>query len=179
MAKARHSNSLRTNRRGDANGGPDPFSFARSMLDPWQFFGLGGSHDRTERTARSAPDPLQLMNTMLSSYAQVLAVPADQPERTPSPVPDPLQLTDTMLSSYAQVLGLAALAAETMRLATRQAQIHVEYMQALRQCRNWADLGSINMEFSRRIVQEASEQFQALASSTQRLLGETHQTVRS
>jgi hypothetical protein len=76
------------------------------------------------------------------------------------------------------MLGATALANETMRFVTRQAQLQVEYMQALRDCRNWAEIAGINMEFTRRIAQDTSDQLRELADAAQRLLAGAGQSDR-
>jgi hypothetical protein len=149
---ARSSYTSKRNGPGGSNHEADPFSFARNILDfQRQFLGFAAPH----------------------------AIPDDKIE---SPAPtgaDPLQVMSTMLNAYTQMLGLSGLATETMRFATRQAQTQVEYMQALRACRDWAEIGSVNMEFTRRIVQESNAQLQQLASATQRLMEQVNQASRT
>jgi hypothetical protein len=144
MAKARHANV--SPGQDEPGNGYDPFSFANDMLAfQRQFFGLGAEPALGAKGARGAKGALP-------------------------PASDPLEMMSTILNSCTQMLGVSALATEAMRFVTRQAQIQVEYMQALRDCRTWIELGSVNMEFTQRIAKDTSDQLRELANTTQRFL---------
>ena len=136
------------------------------------------SRDRNE--PGNGPDPFSFTETMLDFQRQFFGFGTRGAERDASrpSVSDPLELMSTILTSCTQALGVTALASEAMRFVTRQAQIQVEYMQALRDCRNWADVAGINMEFTRRIAQDTSDQLRELADATQRFLASGEQPGR-
>ncbi|HEY7382498.1 MAG TPA: phasin family protein [Beijerinckiaceae bacterium] len=128
----------------------------------------------------NGPDPFSFTDAMLDFQRQFFGfeIRRGESDATRSSVSDPLEMMSAMLSSCTQMLGATALANETMRFVTRQAQLQVEYMQALRDCRNWAEIAGINMEFTRRIAQDTSDQLRELADAAQRLLAGAGQSDR-
>jgi hypothetical protein len=126
-------------------------------------------------------DPFSFTDIMLDYQRQFLGFDArpGRPDALRLPVADPLELMSAILNSCTEMLGATALATETMRFVTRQAQIQVEYLQALRQCRNWADIAGINMEFTRRVAQDMGDQLRELSDAGQRFLAGDGQNDRA
>lgn len=128
----------------------------------------------------NGPDPFSFTDTMLDYQRRFFGFETRRGESDAShpSVSDPLEMMSTILNNCMHMLGGMALASETMRFVTRQAQIQVEYMQALRDCRNWADLAGVNMDFTRRIAEDTSDQLRELADATQRFMAGTEQKNR-
>jgi len=83
---------------------------------------------------------------------------------------DMFRLAHDMLAAQHRMLGLMSLTTEGLRLATRQAQAQLSFLQAMTECRDPLSLMQVGAEHARLMAEEAAQGWQDIAVQAQRCL---------